>query len=371
MNRARAGNNLVLDDITERYELGPEIGHGGMGVVHRARDLRVGRDVAIKIMRQDLADSTTVRQRFSDEAVAAARLHSRHAVLVFDAGERESRPFVVMELLSGRSLADELRDGPLEPERVRRFALEALDALEEAHGAGIVHRDVKPGNMLLTHDDHVKVADFGIAKIAEQPDLTLTGEVLGTAAYLAPERLAGETATPASDLYSLGVVMYEALTGRRPFVGTSPVELARAIEANHAARVRDLRPETEPELANVVERALRKRPQDRFADATEMAAALQRDEDEFDLPTEPLESDALPTVAMPSVPAPCRDRVQRIPTPAFAAIAIVVVAAAGLLAATQLEGESTPPPAEAETTEPTLPPAVEDALSELDAVIGQ
>ena len=183
----------ILDD---RYEIGALIGRGGMGDVHRAIDHRLGREVAVKFLRADLAVQPTVRTRFEDEARSAARLTHPNVVLVLDSGEHDRVPYLVMECLSGHTLYDELVRGPVPPERARSIASDMLAALAAAHELGIVHRDVKPANILLTDDGRAKLADFGIAKSAEGLDHTLVGQVLGTPAYLAPERLAGKPATP-------------------------------------------------------------------------------------------------------------------------------------------------------------------------------
>jgi serine/threonine protein kinase len=180
--------------------------------------------------RRPASGSVSTRNR------SAARLSHPNVVLVFDSGEHEGTPYLVMELLPGRTLADEIARGRLEPERARRIGLEVLGALAASHQAGILHRDIKPGNVLLTADDSAKLGDFGIAKSTENLNLTTTGMIVGTAAYLAPERVAGQSATPQSDLYALGVVLYEALSGRKPFHADTPIALMRAVEDGTALR---------------------------------------------------------------------------------------------------------------------------------------
>jgi len=356
--------------VDDRYELGPVIGRGGMGEVYRAHDRRIGRDVAFKIMHAELADRDDTRRRFRGEAVAAARLHHRHAVVVFDAGEHEGRPFVVMELLPGRTVADELVLGPVAEHRLRRWALEALAALDAAHACGIVHRDVKPGNLLLTEDDHVKVADFGIARIAEHTEVTRAGEIVGSAAYLAPERLAGEPGTPAADVYSLGVVMYEALAGRKPFVGSGPVELAHAIHVLDPQPLAELRPDVDPALVAVVERAMRKDPTERFASAADMASALH----------DPARTVSIAAVAPPhtaettqvlhrtDVEPSTRPRA-RGPVAVLAVVALGV--GVGAYAASRSGGDATEPPTTQVPDAPpvTLPAPVEDALAQLEEAV--
>ncbi|HSH60803.1 MAG TPA: protein kinase, partial [Acidimicrobiales bacterium] len=204
--------------IADRYELGTVLGRGGMGEVRDGLDRRLGRPVAVKLLRRDLAADPELRRRFEGEARAAARLAHPNVVAVHDTGEQEGVPYIVMERLAGRTVADEIAEGPLEPARVQRLGREVLAALDVAHRAGTVHRDIKPANLLLTPESSVKVADFGIAKAAEAlpSDVTASGQVIGTPAYLAPERLEGAPATARSDLYSLAVVLYEALSGTKP-----------------------------------------------------------------------------------------------------------------------------------------------------------
>jgi eukaryotic-like serine/threonine-protein kinase len=189
-----------------------------MAVVYLARDTELGRPVAIKLLAENLVDDPELRRRFVREARLAARLSHPNVVAVYDAGEEDGRPYIVMECVEGESLAETVRrEGRLDPERVRELALQACAGLEHAHRAGLVHRDVKPGNLLVTEDGTLKIADFGIAHAAEGTRVTEVGTVLGTAAYLSPEQASGEPVTPASDLYSLGACLYELLAGRPPY----------------------------------------------------------------------------------------------------------------------------------------------------------
>jgi serine/threonine protein kinase len=262
--------------IAGRYELGERLGHGGMADLHAATDLRLGRTVAVKRLRADLAEQATARSRFEAEARMAAGLSHPNIVTVFDSGEDGGVPFLVMELLPGRTLAHEIADGPLDVERAVDVTRAVLAALAAAHGAGIVHRDVKPSNVLLTEDGLPKVSDFGIAKVGEDSvgTATLTGELLATPAYLAPERLAGEPATPSSDLYAVGVLMYEALSGKRPFRGETPMVVLDAVKRGNAEPLSELRPGLPESIDAVVKRAMAADPAARFASADEMAAAL-------------------------------------------------------------------------------------------------
>ena len=261
--------------VGDRYRLGELIGQGGMGEVFVARDLRLEREVALKLLRADLADRDGMRERVLAEARLAARLTHPHVVAVLDTGEEEGRPFVVMERLSGRTLRDELADGAMSAERVRDVGLQVLRALAAAHELGIVHRDVKPGNVLDAGVGTWKVADFGIAKWVHADDtLTGTGELVGSPWYVAPERIDGQQAGPAADLYAVGVLLYEALCGRRPFEGDDPIALAAAIREGRYERPTSAVPDADPVIVSVIERAMRSNPADRFANAEEMADAL-------------------------------------------------------------------------------------------------
>ena len=263
--------------LAGRYQLGEVIGRGGMGVVRRGVDLRLRRDVAIKLLHPDLGAPADVRHRFEDEARAAAQLSHPAAVTVFDSGEDGDVAFLVMECLPGRTLADQLMDGPLAPERVHALAVDLLGALHAAHSLGILHRDVKPANVLITADGRPKLADFGIAKMAEGTDHTLTGLIIGTPAYLSPERLAGGAATPATDLYSLAVMLYEALSGEKPFSGDTPLALAYSLQTSTPVPIATRCPGVDPRLAAAIDRAMAREPSERFGSATEMLDLLSSD----------------------------------------------------------------------------------------------
>jgi serine/threonine-protein kinase len=260
--------------LADRYELGEVLGRGGMGVVRSATDRRLGRAVAVKLLHPHLAVDRSAVGRFEDEALAAAQLVHPHVVGVFDTGEHDGAPYIVMECLPGRTLADEMAAGPLPVARVREVAGQVLGALEAAHGAGVIHRDIKPGNILLTAHGVAKVADFGIAKTTEGTDHTATGMIIGTPSYLAPERVLGRPASPQSDLYAVGVVLYEALTGTRPFGDRTPLAAAAAVQHEAPPPVHDVRPDVDDALADAVGRAMAKDPAERFTTAAEMAAAL-------------------------------------------------------------------------------------------------
>ncbi len=245
-----------------------------MSEVRVGEDLLLDRPVAVKLLRRDLAEQPAMRRRFADEARAAARLSHPNVVAIHDTGEHGGVPYIVMEYLPGRSLADELADGPLEQGRACELAMQVLAALDAAHREGVVHRDVKPSNVLLTPDGIAKVADFGIAKVAESDDATTTGTLFGTPGYLAPERVAGEPATPRSDIYAVGVVLYEALTGTKPFVGDTPLAVMNAIHLGEPQRLSVLRPDLDPSIVAAVECAMNKDVEARFRSAAAMIQAL-------------------------------------------------------------------------------------------------
>ncbi|MBA3690290.1 MAG: serine/threonine protein kinase [Actinobacteria bacterium] len=263
-----------------RYRTGDLLGRGGMGEVYDAVDLRLDRPVALKRLRADMADDPSMRRRVEAEARLAAKLTHPNVVTVFDSGLDGGHPFIVMERLGGRTLRDEMAAGPIEPDRVRAMALQVLEALAAAHAIGLIHRDVKPGNILVGPGDTWKVADFGIATSTDS-DLTITrtGEVLGSPSYLAPERLDGEAATARSDLYSLGVVLYEAVSGERPFGEGNPWALGMRIRDGSHEPLTEIAPRVEPALAASIERAMSRDPAQRFGSAQEMADALGRDGD--------------------------------------------------------------------------------------------
>jgi serine/threonine protein kinase len=256
-----------------RYELGETLGRGGMGVVYRATDTVLGRSVAVKILADGLARDPSFVERLRREARAAARLSHPGVVTVFDHGSEGGRHYIVMELVEGPTLSELLARGPLGVERTAAIGDQVLAALEVAHGQGVVHRDVKPGNIMVTASGSVKVMDFGIARSADAETLTGSGTVVGSAAYLSPEQVQGRTVDHRSDLYSIGCVLYEALTGRPPFVGSSAVSVAHQhVSAepeplSHLVRVPSA-------MEDVVMRALAKDRDARHRTAAEMRAVL-------------------------------------------------------------------------------------------------
>lgn len=261
------------ETLAGRYELRGLLGHGGMGDVYDGWDLRLGRPVAVKVLRSDLAAAADIRLRFESEARTAATINHPNVVAVYDSGEDGGRPFIVMERLPGRTLADEIAEAPVSPDRVRVVLADVLSALGAAHTAGVLHRDIKPGNVLFSTAGAVKVTDFGIAKTAES-NQTATGEVLGTVAYLSPDRIEGKPAGVTDDLYAVGVMGYEMVAGFRPFAGDNILSVARAILQHDAAPLRSLSPSADPMLVGTIERAMAPDPVARFPDAESMRRAL-------------------------------------------------------------------------------------------------
>jgi serine/threonine protein kinase len=256
-----------------RYELRGVLGRGGMAEVRDGWDIRLDRPVAVKLLYPVFTTQSDNRMRFEVEARAAAALNHPHIVSVHDSGEHAGAPYIVMERLSGQTLADVIARGPLPQPQVRSILDDVLSALAAAHAAGILHRDIKPANILFSALGDTKVADFGIAKSAGTAH-TLTGQIVGTMAYLSADRIAGRPASVADDLYAAGVVGYEALAGRRAFPQENLAELARAVADVTPPPVAVLRPDVDPALAAVIERAMAREPHRRFGSANEMRAAL-------------------------------------------------------------------------------------------------
>jgi serine/threonine-protein kinase len=264
--------------LAGRYELGGRLGVGGMSTVVSAFDERLEREVAVKLLAEHLADDSQFVARFRREALAAARLVHPNIVQVFDFGldQTTHRHYIVMELVRGHSGAEILRDeGSLDVRDALSIVLQACRGLEYAHRNGVVHRDVKPGNLLRNEEAVVKLADFGIAKaLTDESSITQVGSVLGTAAYLAPEQAAGEQAGPAADLYALGVVTYQLLSGRLPYEAQSLTELALKQQREVPPRLDELNPAVSPQLALAVDRALALDPRQRPASADELRHSL-------------------------------------------------------------------------------------------------
>ena len=268
----------VPTEVAGRYRMERRLGAGGMSTVFLATDTVLERSVAVKLLAEHLADDEAFVARFRREALAAARLQHPNIVQVFDSGQdsESRRHYIVMEYVDGPSCADLLRERQrLEVEETVHVVRDACHGLDYAHRAGVVHRDVKPGNLLVARDtDTTKLADFGIAKAAEQTRITQVGSVLGTAAYLSPEQARGDEAGPASDIYSLGVCAYQLLTGRLPHEYGSLTELALKQQQDTVAPIAQLRPEVPPELDEAVRLCLEREPAARYGSALELAHAL-------------------------------------------------------------------------------------------------
>jgi serine/threonine protein kinase len=263
-----------------RYELNEPIGHGGMAEVFCGADVRLGRDVAVKVLRADLARDPSFQTRFRREAQAAASLNAPSIVSVFDTGEDEQGvPYIVMEYVEGRTLRDLLlEDGRLLPERALEITAEICAALEVAHAAGIVHRDIKPANVMVNAAGEVKVMDFGIARAASDTSsaMTQTAAVIGTAAYLSPEQARGEHVDARSDLYSTGCLLYELITGGPPFTGDTAVAVAYQHVREDPVPPSAYDETLGPDIDAVVLRAMAKNPANRYQSAAEMRADLLR-----------------------------------------------------------------------------------------------
>jgi serine/threonine-protein kinase len=269
--------------LSNRYELGETLGYGGMSEVHKGRDVRLGRDVAIKVLRADLARDTQFQERFKREAQNSAALNHPAIVAVYDTGETQTEygplPYIVMEFVDGRTLRDIVKtQGPLSGKRAMEVMADVSAALDFSHRHGIVHRDVKPANVMITKSGAVKVMDFGIARALHdgQAAVTQTAAVIGTAQYLSPEQARGESVDGRSDVYAAGCVLFELLTGEPPFTGDSPVAVAYQHVREDPKAPSQLNPKVSPQLDAIVLKAMSKGPANRYQSAAEMRADLVR-----------------------------------------------------------------------------------------------
>jgi serine/threonine-protein kinase len=323
-----------------------------MGEIFRATDTSLGRAVAVKVLAERYAQDPSVRERFTREALAVARLSGNpNIVTIYDVGVHEDRPFIVMEYLAGGSLEQKLAsEGVQTPGQALEWLEQTAGALDAAHREGVVHRDVKPANLLLDRHGRVHVADFGIASAAGLSSLTQTGTVLGTASYLSPEQAQGERTTAASDLYSLGIVAFEFLTGRRPFVGDSVAAEAVAHVTGDVPSVREVNPALPVELDAVFARALAKNPAQRFTSGAEFVAALRQSLEDAAGAT-----GIVAPVTVPLPPAPTRayalqrTRRSRL-TPVI--VLLVLIGIGGAIAGVLLAGGNGAPAAKPPTTAP-------------------
>jgi serine/threonine-protein kinase len=259
-----------------RYRLVELLGQGGMATIFRGHDSQLGRDVAVKLLRPEYGRDPDFGSRFRQEAHNAASLNHPSIVSVYDYGQDPAGPFIVMELVEGEDLASIIRrSGALPPRQAARITAETARALEAAHASGIVHRDVKPGNVLISRDGRVKVTDFGIARAVAEAQMTLPGTTLGSVHYFSPEQARGEQATASSDVFSLGIVLYELLTGQRPWEGDTAAAVAMARLAGPVPDPSTRRAGIPPELAAITRRALAMEPGDRWSSAGAFAGALE------------------------------------------------------------------------------------------------
>lgn len=359
--------------------MGARLGGGAVAEVFRAVDERLLRPVAVKVFRGDAAEQL---QRHEAEMRTLARLDHPALVAVFDAGSdpQTHQPYLVMQLVEGPTLAEELRDGQLPPQRVAGYGAALADALAYVHAKGFIHRDVKPANVLIATDGRVHLADFGIARLVDSAHVTKTGEVLGTPMYFAPEQVAGETVGPAADIYALGVVLLECLTGRRPFEGT-PMEVAMA----RLSRPPDV-PSGLPGDWQMLLRAMTDRwPDDRptaaqVADALRRIATGQEVDPTVMLPratssaaTAALAPTAVATraaAATQQVPAPShREQARRGPSPAVVVVVLLLVAAAGFAIAFAVSRNGTTGPANYTPGKPSLHQPVENDMQRLEKLV--
>ena len=260
----------MIGSTISHYRVLDELGQGGMGVVYRAVDTRLGREVALKFLPDSFADNATAITRFRREARAASALNHPNICTIYDIGEHEGRHFIAMELLRGQSLRDRIEKGPLPAAEVCRIGAQLAGALEVAHAQGVIHRDVKPGNIIVSDRGTAKLMDFGISKVLEVGGAGLT-QARGTPQYMPPEQILGREVDGRSDLYALGISIFEAVTGRRPFRGEDVVHQHLNVELPDP---RTLRPECPDPLVEIIRRACQKRTADRFRSAREMADAL-------------------------------------------------------------------------------------------------
>jgi serine/threonine-protein kinase len=267
---------MIGYELGGRYEIIERVGGGGMALVYRAQDILLGRNVAVKILRQQFVHDEEFVRRFRREAQAAASLSHPNIVSVYDVGQQDDTHYIVMEYVEGRNLNDIIKErAPLQPDEAVRIAAQICDALDHAHNNQIIHRDIKPHNILIGKNGRVKVTDFGIARAVTSSTITQTGSVVGSVHYLSPEHAKGVVTGEKSDLYSLGVVLYQMVTGRLPFLGESPISVALKHLQDGFEEPRQVNPHIPQSLENVILRAMRKNPGERYDSAREMLDDLE------------------------------------------------------------------------------------------------
>ncbi len=353
--------------LVGRYEVRGLLGRGGMAEVRDGWDTRLCRPVAVKVLHPHMADDPDLRRRFEVEAKAAAALEHPNVVAVHDFGEHDGAPFIVMERLPGRTLHDIMGAGPMAPYQVRALLDDVLAGLGAAHAAGVLHRDIKPGNVLVSAaGDRMKVADFGIAKTGGSAE-TKTGQIIGTMCYMSPERVTGAPASVADDLYAVAVIGYEALVGHRAFPHDNPVALARAIVDTTPPPLSGVRADVDPALAAVITRGMARDPAHRFASADHMRAALAGDPAALapppllaaaPRPATRVMASPLPPTAGYAPPAPVRAHPRRRNPRRYllAGAAIVAAFVVSALALALDPFSSSPSPASVSTSSSVTPP---------------
>jgi beta-lactam-binding protein with PASTA domain/tRNA A-37 threonylcarbamoyl transferase component Bud32 len=325
----------VAELLARRYRMLEKIGEGGMAVVYKAHCTLLDRPVAIKVLREQYASNPEFVDRFQREARAAARLSHPNIVSIYDVGQEGEKLFIVMEYVQGVNLKDYLRNqGPLSPQTAAELGRQIGAALAHAHQRGIIHRDIKPHNILISPDGQVKVTDFGIARAAAASSLTETGVVLGSVHYFSPEQARGGSVDARSDIYALGVVLYELLTGRLPFEGDSPIAIALRHLDSEPLPFAEVRPDVPVELQQIIAKAMAREPEKRYQTAGELQVALRSFLGDVPLVDEPTR--ALNPVAAPALGTDAKERGRKVRTSGFVFSLIILlflaVLGGGLLA---------------------------------------